>query len=157
MSSAAARRTSARLLACSLLCMLAVGCHRKRPTPSPAGPASTAPLLPRIPRDAARFEIDAVDDSTATFRVFEARWLRPGISAYAVDPTQRDALVARLTIMRRDGSTATALVTSQVTRVTAEHFLLVPRPPTVWWRTREFWLSAAAGGIVGAGLTAVVR
>ncbi len=150
-------RSSARLAACSLLCLLAVGCQRKRPNPSPVVPASNVPTLPRIPRDAARFEIDVVDDSTATFRVFEARWMRPGLSAYAVDPTQRDALVARLTIMRREGTTATALVTSQVTRVTAEHFLLVPKPPAVWWRTRQFWLSAAAGGVVGAGLTAVVR
>lgn len=115
------------------------------------------PVLPRIPRDAARFEIDAVDDSTATFRVFESRWLRAGLPAYAVDPAHRDALVARLTIIRRDSVTASALVTSQVARVTTDHFLLVPPPKTPWWRTRLFWVGTLVGSAVGAGTTAAIR
>ncbi len=115
------------------------------------------PVLPRIPRDAARFEIDAVDDSTATFRVFESRWLRRGLSAYAVDPVHRDALVARLTIVQRDSTTATALVTSQVARVTTDHFLLVPPPPRPWWRARLFWVGALMGGALGAGTAAAIR
>ena len=128
------------------------GCHR-------AGRASTplVPLLPRIPRDAARFEIDAVDDSTATFRVFESRWMRAGLSAYAVDPMRRDALVARLTIMRRDSTTASALVTSQVARVTTDHFLLVPPPHTPWWRAQRFWFGALVGSALGAGASAMIR
>jgi hypothetical protein len=145
-----------RLVALAVPVVLVLGCQRWRPA-DPAGASAAVPRLPRIPREAARFELDAVDDSTATFRVFEARWLRPGLSAYAVDPVYRDALVARLTILRLDDLTATALVTSQVTRVSRDHVVLVPRPRPRWWRTREIWLSAVAGGVVGAGLTAVVR
>lgn len=144
------RHTSWMLV--TLLTVSGTGCHRREPTVAPL-----MPVLPRIPRDAARFEIDAVDDSTATFRVFESRWLRAGQSAYAVDPAHRDALVARLTIIRRDSTTATALVTSQVARVTTEHFLLVPPRPTPWWRAKRFWIGTLVGGAVGAGTTAAIR
>ena len=136
------------LLGCvALLAVGGSGCHRRARVA-----ALLVPVLPRIPRDAARFEVDAVDDSTATFRVFESRWLRSGLSAYAVDPINRDALVARLTILRRDSTTATALVTSQVARVTTDHFLLIPPPPTPWWRTKLFWIGTLVGSVVGAGI-----
>ena len=136
------------LLGCvALLAVGGSGCHRTARAAAPL-----VPVLPRIPRDAARFEVDAVDDSTATFRVFESRWLRAGLSAYAVDPINRDALVARLTIVRRDSTTATALVTSQVARVTTNHFLLVSPPPTPWWRTKLFWIGTLVGSVVGAGI-----
>ena len=115
------------------------------------------PVLRRIPRDAARFEIDAVDDSTATFSVFESLWLRAGLSTYAVDPVHRDALVARLTILRRDSMTATALVTSQMARVATDHFLLVPLPPTPWWGTKRLWIGTLVGSVVGLGTTAAIR
>lgn len=103
-----------------------------------------------IPRDAARFEIDAVDDSTARFRPQESQWVRVGMSAYAVDPVNRDALVARLRIKSMNGSAMTALVTSQVGRVNTSHFLLIARPAEPWWRARHFWWGAAAGGALGA-------
>ncbi len=128
------------------------GCHRRELTATPL-----MPVLPRIPRDAARFEIDAVDDSTATFRVFESAWMRSGLSAYVVDPARRDALVARLTIVRRDSLTATALVTSQVSRVTTDHFLLVPPPKTSWWRAKRFWIGTFVGSAIGAGTAAAIR
>jgi len=149
-SAAAARRAMLGFVA--LLTVAGSGCHRPERSAAPL-----VPVLPRIPRDAARFEIDVVDDSTATFRVFESRWLRAGLSAYAVDPTRRDALVARLTILRRDSTTATALVTSQVARVTTDHFLLVPPPPTPWWETKLFWIGTLVGSAVGLGTTAAVR
>jgi hypothetical protein len=114
-------------------------------------------VLPRIPRDAPRFEIDSVTDSTAMFRVQEARWIRPGQSTYVVDPQQRDALVARLRIISRDSLSATALVTSQVARVKAEHFLLVVRPPTPWWRTRHVWFGTLGGATVAIGGALLIR
>ncbi|WP_411282376.1 hypothetical protein [Gemmatimonas sp.] len=150
--SAAVLVRRATLVFVALVTVSGSGCRRRE---RPAAPLM--PVLPRIPRDAARFEIDAVDDSTATFRVFESRWLRAGLSAYVVDPAHRDALVARLTIFRRDSTTATALVTSQVTRVTTEHFLLVPPPPTPWWRVKRFWIGTVVGGVVGAGTAAAIR
>jgi len=149
-ASVAVRRAGLGLIA--LLTVAGSGCHRAERAVAPL-----MPVLPRIPRDAARFEIDAVDDSTATFRVFESRWLRAGLSAYAVDPVHRDALVARLTILRRDSTTATALVTSQVARVTTDHFLLVPPPPRPWWGTKLFWIGTLVGSAVGVGTTAAIR
>jgi hypothetical protein len=149
-ASVAVRRAMLGFVA--LLTVAGSGCHRTE--------RAAAPLLPvfrRIPRDAARFEIDAADDSTATFRVFESRWLRAGLSAYAVDPVRRDALVARLTILRRDSTTATALVTSQVARVTTDHFLLVSPPRTPWWGTKLFWIGTLVGSAVGVGTTAAIR
>jgi len=142
----------AALVVAVLVTVVGTGCHRReRPV------APLMPVLPRIPRDAARFEIDAVDDSTATFRVFESRWVRAGLSAYVVDPARRDALVARLTVLRRDSASATALVTSQVARVTTDHFLLVPPPPTPWWRAKRFWMGTLVGGVIGASATAAIR
>lgn len=151
---AAAHRT-VRQSAVSVLVLLFVattGCHRRERSAAPL-----MPVLPRIPRDASRFEIDAVDDSTATFRVLEARWLRAGLAAYVVDPSHRDALVARLTIIRRDSSSASALITSQVARVTTDHVLLVPARRTPWWRSRLFWFGAIAGSAAGVGVTAAIR
>lgn len=111
----------------------------------------------RIPRDAARFEIDAVDDSTARFRPKESQWVRVGMAAYAVDPVNRDALVARLRIQSVDGSSVTALVTSQVGRVTTSHFLLIARPDERWWRARRFWMGAAAGSALGVAATSLAK
>ena len=143
----AARR--ARLLCAALVIVAGSGCHRAAQAARPL-----LPVLPRIPRDAARFEIDAVDDSTATFRVFESRWVRAGLPAYAVDPTHRDALVARLTITRRDPTSASALVTSQVARVTTDHVLLLTPPPTPWWRSPLFWFGTVVGA---AGVSVSIR
>ncbi len=119
-------------------------------------PAERTPVV-RIPRDAARFEIDVVDDSTARFRIKEATWVRPGMVAYAVDPANRDVLVARLRLVRSDGEAMTALVTSQVARVTTSHFLLVTKPEPTWWRAKRFWLGAAAGGALGAATASLTK
>ncbi len=137
--------------------LLLSGCHRLPSWRSAARATVTTPSLPRIPRDAARFEIDSVTDSTATFRVREATWIRPGLQSYVVDPAQRDALVARLRILSRSGESATALVTGQVTSVKPEHFLLVVRPDAPWWKSRRFWTGTLVGATVGAGGTVLVR
>lgn len=149
-----ARQSADSVRVCVLVFMFVAiaGCHRREPTAAPL-----TPVLPRIPRDASRFEIDAVDDSTARFRVFEVRWLQPGLAAYVVDPSRRDALVARLTVIRRDSSSASALVTSQVARVTTDHVLLVPLPPPRWWRDRSIWFGALVGSVVGAGISAAIH
>jgi len=120
---------------------------------APARPAAP----PRTPRDAARFEIESVDDSTARFRPFESKWLRVGMTVSAVDPSQRDALVARLRIVRADSGRFVALVTSQVTRVTTEHFLLAARPPVPWYKARRFWWGVVSGGAAGAGAAILVK
>jgi hypothetical protein len=134
------RRAGAVLLTAALV----AGCH--------GAPAVSSGPLPRLPRDAARFEIESITDSTATFRLDEAQWIRPGYSSFAVDPLQRDALIAQLRIVSRDRVTATALVTSQVAGVKRTHVLLVLRPPVPWWKQRLFWSGAGLGAMAGAGL-----
>ncbi|MES2523893.1 MAG: hypothetical protein V4617_14395 [Gemmatimonadota bacterium] len=111
----------------------------------------------RIPRDAARFEIESVDDSTARFRAFEATWVRKGMMVYAVDPAKRDALVARLRITGADSGGLVALVTAQVTRVTTDHFLLAVKPKVPWYRTRTFWLGMLGGGVAGTTGAVIAR
>ena len=128
-------------IACALFLAISMGCHR-------AG-KSLVTGTARIPRDAARFEIESVDDSTALFRPFEASWIRPGMTVYAVDPAQRDALVAQLRVVRADSGRFRAVVVSQVTRVKTEHFLLAVRPGVPWYRRRMFWTGALTGGAVG--------
>lgn len=137
--------------------LLVSGCHRLPSWRIVSRDAVATPTLPRIPRDAARFEIDSVTDSTATFRVREATWIRPGLQSYVVDPAQRDALVARLRILSTSGESATALVTGQVTSLKPEHFLLVVRPELPWWKSRRFWTGAVAGATIGAGASVLVR
>lgn len=141
------QRTRCWLIA--LLLLGTAGCHRRAP--------SADPVSLRIARDAARFEIESVDDSTARFRSFEARWIHPGMTVYAVDPTRRDALVARLRIVGADSVGWHALVTSQVTRVTTEHFLLAVRPATPWYRARRFWTGAVVGSVIGAAAAVVAK
>ncbi len=110
----------------------------------------------RIPRDAARFEIDVVDDSTARFKPREALWVAEGMTAYVVDPLNRDALVARLRITSVWNATAVGVVTSQVTRVTTQHVVLLTPPIVPWWKTRRFWIGTALGTVVGGAAGALI-
>ena len=137
-----------------LALLLVIGCYSRPVSSTPTGASASAV---RMPRDAARFEIDAVDDSTVRFRRLESRWLRPGMLAVAVDPRNRDALVARLRLVYVDSAKVTALVTGQVSRVTTSHFLLVARPQTRWFQNSHFWLGAVAGAAVGTAATSLSR
>ncbi len=138
---------------------LALGLAACRSAAGHAGRVNSTPIAAaaRIPRDAARFEIDAVDDSTARFRPLESRWLRTGMLAIVVDSKNRDALVARVRIIAVDSTSVTALVIGQVGRVTTDHFLLVAHPKTPWWHDRRFWIGALAGGAIGTAVTRVAR
>lgn len=109
----------------------------------------------QIPRDAFRFEIESVDDSIARFRPAEVRWLRPGMPVYAVDPSRRDALVARLRIVDADSGRMRAVVVGQVTTVAQDHVLLAVRPHRPWYRDLRFWTGVLAGAVAGAGGVAI--
>lgn len=126
-------------------------CHR---APSPVVESSP---FPRIPRDAPRFEIDTVTDSTAIFRIREARWIRRDDVVFAVDPMQRDAVIAQLRIVTRDSVRAVALVTAQVSNVKPTHALLVLHRERSWWRRGAFWSGAGLGAALGAGAVALTR
>ena len=138
-------------LRCTTLAVLLAACGR--------GPEASPPGSPiaRIPRNAPRFEIDSVTDSTAIFRVQEVRWLRPGMAGYAVDPRQRDALVARVRVVTSDSAYATVQVTSQVSLVKRDHVLLIVEPTRSRWRTRTFWTGAGLGAVFGAGVALIAR
>lgn len=99
---------------------------------------------------ATRFEIVEVGDSTIAFATARERWVRRGHRGIAVDPTRRDALVARLLVLDVDDGRATALVTGQTGRLNGEHVVLMQRPRTPFYRQRSFWLGALVGAAAGA-------
>ena len=100
---------------------------------------------------AVRFQISAVGDSTFTFQVGKASWVRTGAHGIAIDPRRRDALVAKFEVLRVDRGAATALITGETMRVTLDHFAVLEEPKTPWFAQRPFWLGAALGALVGVG------
>lgn len=134
---------------------MTTGCFAKAKsngTSASASPAVAEPI--RVPRNASRFEIDIVDDSTARFKIWEADWVRAGFSAHVVDPLQRDALVASVRITSVEHGMAIALVTSQVTRVRVGNVVMLTPPPTPLWKQQRFWFGAVFGGLIGGVLGA---
>jgi hypothetical protein len=111
----------------------------------------------RMPRDAARFEISRLTDTTAEFRTLEARWVRPGLPVHAVDPARADALVARLVVTSHADGRATARVTGQVARLAESHVLLLVQPRTPWPKQRAFWSGVAFGALFGVVASAVAQ
>lgn len=130
-------------MAASFVLAGVMGCHRGRSSES-EGSAF------RIPRDAARFSILSTTDSTVVFRALEAKWLRVGMRGHAVDPTQRDALIARLTIQRMDTSGVFAVINGRVSQVSTTHVVLMVKPTLPWWKDLRFWYGAGAGVATGA-------
>lgn len=115
--------------------------------------ASRAAAQGQAQNGAYRFEMTLIGDSTVTFSLGRESWVRPGMSATAVDARRRDALVATLRVLRVERGSATALVTGQTTNLSPDHMVLVQRPPTPWYRQQTFWgalLFGAASGFVGA-------
>lgn len=160
MSSGGSLRPFVSLSVAVLVGVQVAGCNRAiqpvRGGSAVAGSAKGNAGIPtaRIPRTTARFELFAVDDSTVRFRPQEANWVRVGAVAHVVDPTQRDALVARMRVLEVRNDTAIALVVSQVTRVRPDHVILLSPPSTRWWRDRTFWIGTLSGGVLAAALGA---
>ena len=120
---------------------------------------AAASLLALSPRSGAsqvrtvRFEITAVGDSTVSFRVGRASWVLRAPSAIAVDPRQRDALIARLRVLSvSTNGEATALITGQTGRLTTDHIAIVTEPRSRWFRSRGFWAGTILGLAAGFGL-----
>lgn len=118
----------------------------------PAAP----PTAGRYPRNASRFDLRPVSDTTLRFAPAEVRWVREGLEGIAVDPAQGDALVARFRILEVNADSATALVTGQTTRLAAGHVALLLPPAQRPWRERAFWWGAAAASSTFALLALVV-
>ena len=96
-----------------------------------------------------RFEITAVGDSTIAFRVPDASWMKAGLKGIAVDPTRRDALVARFTVLRVEGQLATAVVTGQTSKVTTAYLALVEPPGRHWYQQPAVWIAGGLGILAG--------
>lgn len=101
---------------------------------------------------AVRFQIGAVGDSTFTFNVGAAKWVRVGARGIAIDPRRRDALVARFEVLRIERQVATALITGETMRLTIDHFAVLEEPRMPWFAQRPFWLGTVLGLLVGAGV-----
>ncbi len=122
----------------------ASGCARL-PLGKRANPAPESESAARFPRDAARFALLPVTDSTVSFLPAEARWVRTGAEGVAVDPARGDALIARVRVMAISDTAAVALVTGQTSRIDAGHVLLLIQPNVPWWRERTFWWGVLSG------------
>ena len=110
-----------------------------------------------IRRDASRFVVASSTDSTVTFRPIEARWLKRGMRGYVVDPLQRDALIARLTIQRIDTGGVTAVIDGGVSPVVPTHVVLVEQPASAWWHDRRFWAGVGGGALAGVFISGATR
>ncbi len=101
----------------------------------------------RATREAWRFDISSTNDSTVTVAVRDAKWLKSGMHALAVDPAKHDTLVATLTIVRADSTGFQALITGQLRPVDTSHVVVVePKRPSLLMR-RDFWKGAAGGAL----------
>jgi DNA-binding MurR/RpiR family transcriptional regulator len=109
-----------------------------------------APVAALAQRPATRFEITAVTDSTLSFRMATARWLKSGSAGVAVDPRRRDQQVARFQVLAIADGVAIALITGQTTDVSIDHVATVVEPETPWYRRRSFWLGLLLGSALGA-------
>ena len=103
----------------------------------------------RAQQGAYRFEITAVGDSTIAFRVPDASWMKPGLKGIAVDPTRRDALIARFTVLRVEGQLATAVITGQTSKVSTAYVALVEPTRKRWYEQPAVWIAGGVGLAAG--------
>ena len=99
-----------------------------------------------------RFEIASVGDTTVTIRLGRAKWIRPGARGVAVDPAQRDELVARFRVLRVTGSEAVAVVTGQTMPLSTAHMAVFSEPQRRFYGVRAFWLGLLGGALIGFGI-----
>lgn len=100
----------------------------------------------------ARFEITAVGDTSFRFYPGRMTWIEPGQLGIAVDPRQRDVMVARFRVVSVRDGIATAVITGQTTRVGTDHMALVAPPERPWYARRTFWVGAGLGAVLGGVL-----
>ena len=142
--------------AAALALLLAAACaSAKKPAPA-AAPAPARPTI-RLGDAQYRFEILRARDTTFTFLVRAADWVRAGQRGIVVDPRRRDVLVARFATLRRSGDSVVAVVTGQTMDVSPEHVVLLNRPRVATFRQKSFWLGLLAGAVAGGAAGASVR
>jgi hypothetical protein len=99
---------------------------------------------------ATRLEITGVQDTTFSIAVRNVEWVTPGMSGIVVDPTKRDVLVARFRVVQRGVTEATAVVTGQTTKVTAEQAALLQAPAPRVESKKAFWSGVGLGLLFGS-------
>jgi hypothetical protein len=106
------------------------------------------PAIAHAQVGSARFDIDSIGDSTVTFAVGNARWVRAGQTGLAVEPRRHDELIARLRVLHVANGTATALITGQTSRVSEGQVALIRRPAPPFYTVGLFWIGAAVGAAI---------
>lgn len=109
--------------------------------------AAAAPA--RAQTSYARFDITSTQDTTFTFTLPHASWVKAGMRGLAVDPTHEDELIAQFRVAGVKRGTATALITAQTGRLTSAHVALLARPQTPFYLQPWFWGGLVAGGVIG--------
>jgi hypothetical protein len=148
-------RLAPRTAAAAALALAAACGSVNKPRPATAPRPARASV--RLGDAQYRFEILRARDTTFTFIVRAAEWVRPGQRGIVVDPRRHDTLVARFSTLARRGDSVTALVTGQTADVTPEHVALLSRPQVGTLRQRSFWLGLLAGAVAGGAAGAAVR
>jgi hypothetical protein len=97
----------------------------------------------------ARFDVDSVGDSTFTFSVGSAVWVKRGQRGLAVDPSRGDALVAKFRVMVVRNDTATAEITGQTGRVARGQVALLQEPKARFYEQPAMWIAFGAGALIG--------
>lgn len=114
--------------------------------------ALLSPAASHAQSTGARFEIRAVGDSTISFATGRADWVRPGLRGLALDPAQRDVLVARFEVLEVREGAALALITGATRPVTLADVAVLPEPSPSVTRQRRFWAAVGLALLAGFGL-----
>ena len=102
-----------------------------------------------------RFEIVSVTDTSLTFRVGTAQWVKSGKEGVSVDPRRRDALVARFRVVDVRAGQATAVVLGQTSPLSVDHAAVLAEPEVRAWQRRSFWGALLIGLAAGIGIGAL--
>jgi hypothetical protein len=101
----------------------------------------------------ARFAITSVGDTTVTFQAGKMTWVVRSPRTIVVDPRRRDALVAQLKVLSVGANgEATAIVTAQTGRITADHIVIGTEPRSRWYKNPLMWMGTAFGLLAGFGI-----
>ena len=99
-----------------------------------------------------RFEIVSVTDTSLTFRVGTAQWVKSGKEGVSVDPRRRDALIARFRVTDVRSGQATAVVLGQTSPLSVDHTAVLAEPEVRSWQRRSFWGALLIGIAAGLGI-----
>ena len=146
------------LRAAAVALLLAAACASGGAAKGKGKPAATPARAAIRPGDAPyRFEILRARDTTFTFLVRAADWVRPGQRGIVVDPRRHDVLVARFMTARRTGDSVSAIVTGQTMDASPDHVVLLSRPRVGTLHQKSFWLGLLAGAVAGGAAGASIK